>query len=81
MNIVEDKEMLDKLKEYQRLAWEDRNMEFVDFYISIERRLRELIVVGKAIGSLYHNTSDDNAWNAMYEALSDAGLIRHLEDE
>lgn len=72
---MEDKEMLEKLKEYTRLAWEDKNFEFVDFYINVERRLKELIVVGKALGSLYTNTSDEHAWNAMYEALSDACLI------
>lgn len=72
---MNDEEMLARLDELKKLAWKDKDIEFVDFYLHVAQRLRELIVVGKAIGSLYNNTSDEHAWNAMYKALNDAGLV------
>jgi hypothetical protein len=72
---MNDKEILEQLQQLKRSAWDDGNINMVDFYINVDRRLRELIVVGVAISSLYNNTQDDNAWNAMYEALSAAGLV------
>jgi hypothetical protein len=72
---MNDKEILEQLQQLKRSAWDDGNINMVDFYINVDRRLRELIVIGVAISSLYNNTQDDNAWNAMYEALSAAGLV------
>jgi formylmethanofuran dehydrogenase subunit E-like metal-binding protein len=72
---MNDKEILEQLQQLKRSAWDDGNIIMVDFYINVDHRLRELIVVGVAISSLYNNTQDDNAWNAMYEALSAAGLV------
>lgn len=75
------KQILSLLKERQKRAFDDRDFEEFNFLTDLESRIRSAAIVGKAIAGLYKNTSDDNAWNAMYEALSDAGLLDEEEDE
>lgn len=67
--------MDEQIAALKRAAWEDRDVDSFDFYSGIEWELKKLRAVGRTVASLYKNTSDDNAWSALYEALSDAGLL------
>lgn len=64
-----------ELKAQQRAAWDARDLDTFGLYHAIEMEITELRIVGRAVASLYKNTSNEDAWNALYEALSDAGLL------
>jgi hypothetical protein len=45
------------------------------FYASVERQLALLRLAVTMSARLYKNTGDDGAWNALFEALSDTGML------
>jgi hypothetical protein len=67
--------ILQEIASQKQEAWDARDLETFDLYHSIEFELVKLRAVGKAAASLYKNTSNEQAWDAMYEVLSDAGLL------
>lgn len=50
------------------------------FYAAIERSIAQLRAIGQIAARIYHDHSDEAAWEALYEALSDAGLLDTDED-
>jgi hypothetical protein len=57
----------------------DSDLEEFVFYSEVQRELELLRLAVRFAARLYHNTGDDGAWNALYEALSDTGLLDREE--
>lgn len=58
-----------------RAAMDARDLDTYRLYTGIERELTHLRVVGKLAAQIYENHSDMEAWESLFEALSDAGLL------
>jgi hypothetical protein len=70
------KELLGELKAYQGGAIEDRDLEFYDFLMRIERRLERTHAVAVVVASIYEKGGfSEEKWQALFEALFDAGLL------
>ena len=67
--------ILAELKLQQRAAWDAHDLETFDLYLKIEHEIGNLRAVGRAVASLYQHTSSEEAWEALYLALSDSGLL------
>lgn len=64
----------------KREAWDARDFELFEFYNHIEYELKRLRAVGRAVAHLYQNAGNNEAaWNAIFEALMDAGLLDDSE--
>lgn len=57
-----------------RAAMDARDLDRFDLYAAIGRELEQLRVVGQAAADVYEG-GDENAWMALFDALSDAGLL------
>lgn len=73
--------MLDQLDKLTQEAWHAGNIDLVHFYFDLKFEIQRLRVVGKAVAGLYQRTSDEDAWNSLYEALADANLLDPVADE
>lgn len=66
----------ERLNALKRAAWNTGDLDLYDFYSRLGCELGRLRIVGKMVVSIYQKAgySDDN-WQALFEALSDAGLL------
>jgi hypothetical protein len=71
----------ERFAELKRQAWEDRDLDLFEFYSSLEYELKCMRAVGRACAGLWRHGGNDATWNAMFEALSDAGLLVAEEAE
>ena len=69
------KELLEKIKAEQKVAWDARDFDRVSFFINIERTLRELSLVAISVNNLMNRTGSDDALEALSEALQACGLL------
>jgi len=58
----------------------DMDMQAYAFYSNVEREIEALRAVGSIAARLYNDASDEEAWNALYEAISDAGLLEESDE-
>lgn len=65
----------ERLNALKRAAWESHDLELFEFYIGIERELERLRVIGRIVAAFYQHVSGDDAWNDLFNALADAGLL------
>lgn len=69
----------ERLAELKRIAWDIRDLDLFDFYNGVERDLERLRAVGLLVASIYQKGGySDEQWSALFEALSDAGLLDDL---
>ena len=59
----------------KRAAWDNHDLALFEFYNHLEYDLQRLRAVGRAIAGLYEKGGSDATWNALFEALFDAGLL------
>lgn len=67
-----------KLNEFRKDAW---TLDAVDFFSLLGHRLKTLETVGTAAAAVYADQSVDGVWEALYEALADAGLPTSEDDD
>jgi hypothetical protein len=72
--------ILAELNRQKQAAWDAHDRGRLDLYLSIEREITKMRAVARALLILYKNTHDDDAWNALFEASVDAGLLNVEED-
>lgn len=58
-----------------RAAMDARDLETYRIYTGMKRELQYLRAVGKLAARIYEDHSDSEAWEQLFEALSDAGLL------
>lgn len=63
-----------EIERQKRAAMDARDLETYDLYAAIGRELEQLRVVGSTAAAVYEG-GDENAWMALFDALSDAGLL------
>lgn len=73
IDIPTDKAMTE-IELQKRAALDARDLDTYDLYAAIGRELEQLRVVGQAAAAVYEG-GDENAWMALFDALSDAGLL------
>jgi hypothetical protein len=62
-------------------AWEARDLELFTFYNRLESELGWLRTVGRVVASIYQKGGfGDEEWNALFDALFDAGLLDAPDD-
>lgn len=63
------------LADCRQSVYRDRDLRAYTLYVNIERELAKLRKAGQIAARIYHDHSDEAAWDELYEALSDAGLL------
>lgn len=63
----------------KRAAWDSGDYDLLDFYSRIEGELKALRLVGAVAGRVYNDP--DDFWNALHDAIADAGLLDTGEPE
>ena len=68
-------EAIEELEAQKIAMFAAHNLKLYDRYAAIQRELEQLRVVGKHAARIYKDHSDEEAWNLIFIALSDAGLL------
>lgn len=68
-------ELDQKIEERKTVAHLNQDLEEYVFYSSVEREFKILRLAVTMAAKMYKNTGSDEAWTALYEALSDTGLL------
>lgn len=64
------------LKSLTKQAFAAGDVDLADFYLATDRELTILRALGKVVGRMYQKGGlNDENWQALFEALSDAGLL------
>lgn len=73
---------VEQFQALKRAAWDDRDIALFEFYNGIEFELARLRKVARIIGLFYARGGiDDEGWNTLFEALSDAGVLPDQEND
>lgn len=64
-----------EIKTQQRAAYDANDTATLDLYLAIERELTQLRAVARAAARVYEDALDTDAMMALFDALSDAGML------
>ncbi len=65
----------ERLQTLLNAAWNTEDVPLVDFYLKIQRDLKNLREVGEHAARIWTDHSDEDAWDKLYDALLTAGLL------
>lgn len=70
-----DDDIDQQIKERKVDAYRNQDLDEYAFYSNVARELALLRLAVAMAARLYKNTGDDGAWNALFDALSDTGML------
>jgi hypothetical protein len=64
-----------EIEKQQLAAMNTRDLDRYRLYAAMERELKHLRAVGRLAARIYEDHSDEEAWEQLFDVLSDAGLL------